>query len=909
MRRPRTTLLSVARWLLYVLSVPAGATTLGDYTGYEQRAEGLVLHAGEASVVITQYTNQIVRISLRPHDEPGLDSSQVIVLGPQAVNWTVDVQDSVIEVSAGAIAVQARRYPLRLSVSVGGMLYTQDEDGFVWQGAERAVRLRMGVGEHFYGGGERADGLDHRGHTLVGYNAPSYCYGDGATNLSIAVPLLVSSGKYGLYFEDSYPHTIDLGASTPDVLAYTAQGGELSYFVIASSVLPDVIEKYTELAGRQPLPPRWALGYLQSRYGYESETQARSIVSAFRAQQIPLDVLILDLYWFGWGQMGDLDWDRSHWNNPVGMMADFAATGVKTVLITEPYILQSSSNFQTCYNSGYLTPDSTGTPVIMPQFWAGTAGLLDITSANARSWYWNFYRSRMNEGAGGWWSDLGEPELHPEQMRHAGGSAAQVHNEYSLLWAKTLSDGYAADFPTRRLFNLIRSGYAGMQRFSTFPWSGDVQRTFSGMRAQLPIMLNMGMSGVAMIGCDIGGLDCGALDPELYTRWMQMGAFAPLMRAHGWNVPTEPVNFDSTTRRIVGDYIRLRYRLLPYNYTLAWENHQSGMPLVRPLCFEEQNVFTADLYDEYLWGPSFLVAPVTVGGGEAKRVYLPGGNWVDYWTEATYAGGRNAIVPAPLERMPLLVRAGSIIPSVPVVQSTEDYNTDTLIVDYYPDPAVSGTTFRIYDDDGRTPNADELGQYEQVSLTAEWLATTFALGFGRNNQGYADAPASRKFYCRIHRVAASPLHVRLNAGELTWVADSAQFANADSAVYWNPAAGLLQVGFRTSRTADVVAIDGLHVLDAPRRESAAPRDLKLAAAYPNPFNSTVTLEYSLPQRERVTLRVYDVTGREVAVLLEATMAAGEHFVRWDARAEPSGVYLVRMSTASGDFTTKVVLLR
>ena len=203
------------------------------------------------------------------------------------------------------------------------------------------------------------------------------------------------------------------------------------------------------------------------------------------------------------------------------MIADFDADGVNTILITEPYILTTSSNWGPAEANDYLAHDAAGNALVLDNFWAGDAGLLDITYPPAADWFWGFYQDLIDQGVGGWWCDLGEPEAHPDEMQHFAGSAAKVHNLYSLLWAKRIHEGYEEHFPQQRLFNLIRSGYAGMQRLSTFPWSGDVQRSFEGLRAQLPIMLNMGLSGVAYQGSDIGGFDCGAFDPELYVRWMQ----------------------------------------------------------------------------------------------------------------------------------------------------------------------------------------------------------------------------------------------------------------------------------------------------------------------------------------------------------------------------------------------------
>ncbi|MBC8400462.1 MAG: hypothetical protein H8E14_03130 [Candidatus Marinimicrobia bacterium] len=371
--------------------------------------------------------------------------------------------------------------------------------------------------ENFYGAGERAININHRGMRLNSYNAPWYGYSYGASNLNITVPFVLSSKPYGIYFENTYPGYFDFGYSNSNIFEYGISGGQFSYFIINGNSFPEILTHYVDLTGHQPLPPRWTLGYLQSRFGYQSQNEAQQVVNTFQDREIPLDAIILDLYWFGWGQMGDMDWDYSAWPDPQGMISGFDSLGVKTVLISEPYVLQSSDNFSIAYNHGYLTPNSSGTPVIVWAFWAGPAGLLDVTDPSTVDWWWDFYENLQNQGVGGWWCDLGEPEAHPPEMVHYLGSAEEIHNIYSLLWAKMIYNKTKDVLPNNRLFNLIRSGYAGIQRFSVFPWSGDVQRSYSGLRAQAPIMLGMGLSGIGYMHSDIGGFTGGYQDPELYT--------------------------------------------------------------------------------------------------------------------------------------------------------------------------------------------------------------------------------------------------------------------------------------------------------------------------------------------------------------------------------------------------------
>ena len=831
-------------------------------------------------------------------------------MNPDPVTMQVESSDSALVVTLNGLTVRVQKYPLRLQFLKNGLPLLSDENGLFWQGVQRGVRFRLTPYEGLYGAGQRAEGINHRGLRLNSYNAPVGCYGFGAQDLNITIPFILSSLKYGIYFEDSYPGYMDLGYTEPNIFEYGEEGGKLSYFFITRNSYPEIIQTYSQLTGMQPLPPRWTMGYIQSRFGYESEAQAREVVQTFRQQHIPLDALVLDLYWFGWGGMGNLHWDNSHWQNPTGMMHDFDTAGVKTILITEPYILQSSTNYSTAYANGYLTPDSFGVPVIMPNFWAGSAGLLDITKPAAQEWFWSFYQSLINQGVGGWWCDLGEPELHPAQMLHYGGSAAKVHNVYSLMWAKLLHEKYRQHFSNQRLFNLIRSGYAGMQRFSTFPWSGDVQRTFEGMQAQIPILLNMGMGGVGYMGSDLGGFSCGNQNAELYTRWLQFGAFCPVMRAHGYGVPTEPIYYDSLTKAIVTDYIRLRYSLMPYNYTLAWENHLTGMPLARPVMFDSlSQVAASNMYDEYLWGPAFLVAPVMNPLQTNRILYLPSGNWFDYWTDQIITGQTVITASAPLDRLPLYVKAGSFVPMIPPIETTRDYSSDTLIVHFYPHMNVPTSEYTLYDDDGKTPDSDLLDQYETVHFTGNTGANEISIQCQRNNGSYPGAPINRKMLFQLHSIRNAPTAIRVGQSILPIVNSLNEFLSRDSAAYWNSSEAKLYAGFEWNGMSTTLTVNGENLLPASVRTPAIQAEFRLDPAYPNPFNASTVIKYSLPAAGHVSLKVFDVLGREVATLINSTLEAGEHTYTFDAGNLASGIYFCQLNSGSNIRMVKFVLIK
>ena len=459
---------------------------------------------------------------------------------------------------------------------------TQPEPGGV------GVRFRLAPGERLYGTGSRALPLDRRGYRLELYNQAHYASRNGEPNLNITLPTVLSSRGYMLFFDNHAPGYLDLGKTDPNVLEYGGEGlNALSYFVITGRDQAEILDRYTALTGRQPLPPRWALGLIQSRFGYKSDTELQQVASRMRRENFPLDALVLDLYWFGGTKkQGDFAWEPTGFPDPAGMMGRLKQQGVKTILISEPYVMRTSRNDSLVRTQQLVGTDTTGRPFTVDSFWAGPASIIDVFKPKARNWLWTNYRRLHNQGVAGWWSDLGEPENHPAAMQHAGGPARAVHNAYGQVWASVLRDNYAREFPDERVFNLARSGWAGLQRNGVFPWSGDINRSWSGFQAQVPVMLGMGQGGVGYMHSDAGGFCAGDIDPELYTRWLQMASLCPILRPHGEGVPPEPYFYPDPYKSAVRNAVHLRYALLPYLYTLAWQNTTTGAPLVRAMDYE-----------------------------------------------------------------------------------------------------------------------------------------------------------------------------------------------------------------------------------------------------------------------------------------------------------------------------------
>ena len=885
--------------------LPLYAATARNYQSHQWSGGVLTIVASDgATLTVQPYAPAVLRVAFYPSGTAATPAPSLAVsVAPAAPAGTVADAPVRLTLAAPGLAVLIEKNPLRLRYLRGTDTLLAETPGYFETGNLRGVRFGLQAGEALYGTGARALPTNRRGQRVELYNQARYGYQNGEANLNISIPLVLSGRGYGLFFDDARLGYLDLGQADNAALEFGTENNRLTYFVFGQPDLASLLAAYTALTGRQPLPPRWALGYIQSKYGYQTEAEARTIVQTMRRQGFPLSGLVLDLYWFGgMSRMGDLDWDRTRFPNPTQMMRDFDSVGVKTVLITEPYITQQSRNYAAASAGSFLARTTAGAPYVIGDFWAGSAGLLDMTDPAARGWLWPFYRARVREGVAGWWSDLGEPETHPDAMRHFGGTAREVHNGFASQWAALLQEKYALEFPAQRLFNLTRSGFAGMQRLGATPWSGDVQRSWSGLQAQVPIMLGMGLSGVGYEHSDAGGFMGGGQNNELYARWLQFAAFTPIMRAHGEGVPTEPVNYPEPYKSIVRDYARLRHRLLPTTYTLAWENSQTGAPLARPVGFSEP--LTTGSYpnanDAYLWGDNLLVAPILSPGQTQRTVALPaGGPWLDYWTNQQYAGDSIVTLPAPLARLPLLVRAGSMVAMQAYRSSTAQSVLDTLQISYYPALGVAGLPAVVYDDDGRTPDAFARNQYQllhfqdQPTGAADYTLTVTATG-----PSYPSAPRRRVVEYAIQRVRTGPGSVTYQSQPVPLAASAAAYAALDSAADFDAAARVLRVRFRWRHQVATVRVFGTAL--AVNKPAATPAAISLNAPYPNPFSHETTISYEVARPGTYVLHVYSLAGQLVASVPVVASAVGSGAVQWtgtDAagRPLPAGVYLLELN--------------
>lgn len=885
----------------------------GDFSGYQLDGSALVIQTNTGDLLLKFVREDIVSVEYIHSEYTGEDSSLAVVPGhDEPIAASVTETSTTLSFGVGALTVVAEKYPVRLGFYRDGLpLAAEPASGGI--GVDSYMRLaawEVDPAESFYGTGEHNEQFDLSGQQIENNNVQHGGY-TGRTNImNISVPVLLSSDNWGVFVDNpTYGHW-DIKDSASDQVTYVSYTGEMKYFFFAGESMPGLVEAYTWLTGRQPMPPRWALGFLQSRFGYENEEQARAVVDSLRTYEIPVDGLILDLYWFE--NMGDFGWDFDAFPEPTQMISDLDSMGVKTILINEPYITNQSENYSFLYSfNDWVGKTPGGDPYLVGWWWCPDCGgcdcqamLLDMSNPAARDWYKQEAYDQLTDGIGGLWTDLGEPENHPLDMVHYAGTQNDVHNSFNLYWAGTVAEAFAEERPNGRIVNLTRSGSAGIQRYGVFTWSGDVLAVWDAFAGQPGFILQMGLSGIAYHSSDLGGFS-GPENADLYTRWLAQGALSPVMRAHGVNKPTEPFAYDQQHRDWNRQIIELRYRLLPYIYTLAWENHQTGMPLVRPLFFEDPDRF-GDEDTAYLFGDRLLVAPVMTEGAVSRNVPLPAGFWVDFRTDQRYAGPGDPTISSPFGSIPLLAKGGSLLPMSPVRQNTREMNLDTLIVHTF--PAETGSDeFVLYEDDGISLDYQS-GSYSELPMEADWSPGSHMIAIGPRSGSFDGMLDQRTFLVDMHGVVESPGAVTLDGQPLAASGSLADMRSSDGAWYYDGNRDHLWAQYSSDMSEQsVLAVDG-YVMGVATQASL-PDAFEISSLYPNPFNSRARVTITLPEAGNLRVEVYDITGRLVRTLASGRREAGVHRVSFIGDNLASGTYFVLAQFSGKTVQRKLTLIK
>ncbi|MET6997897.1 glycoside hydrolase family 31 protein [Chitinophaga defluvii] len=627
--------------------------------------------------------------------------------------------EEVFQIDTDAIKIFIAKDNLRLTITdKEGRVINQDEMGFHWQsylqkGGKIVYCSKMiQEGECFYGLGDKPTDLNLRGKRLENYGTDAYGYHKDTDPLYRNIPFyygLHHGIGYGIFFDNSFRTIFDFGEEREDVQSFWARGGEMNYYFIYGPELLQVAEAYTKITGTPELPPLWALGYHQCRWSYYPDTRVKEIAAEFRKRQIPCDVIYLDIdYMEGFRCF---TWSKEGFPDPAGLIKELSAQGFKVVVIIDPGIKVDPNYaiYQEGVKNDYFCKRADGA-LMEGDVWPGKCVFPDYTNPRVREWWSSLFKSLVDTGVRGVWNDMNEPAVFelgtfPEDVRHDYDgeqvSHRKAHNVYGHLMSKSTAAGMKKYLMPNRPFLITRSCYAGVQRWSSV-WTGDNVSSWEHLWLASVQCQRLAVSGISFTGSDIGGF-IGEPDGELYTRWIQLATFHPLMRTHSASNETgfnqEPWSFGSKYEFVVKKFIQLRYQLLPYLYTTFWQNAAYGTPMLRPLAFVAQHdPQTHNCTHEFMFGDALLISHVSEAGMKEKEVYLPTGRWYYYWNDKPYEGGQLVKIATPIEEMPLFVKAGAVVPNYPKLQYTGQAPIEEMTLQVFYDDQPAHST--MYEDAG-----------------------------------------------------------------------------------------------------------------------------------------------------------------------------------------------------------------
>jgi alpha-glucosidase len=708
---------------------------IGTVQHVEKLPDGVELTAGQAKVRVTDFREGVIRVRVAPEGTFAKDTSWAVVEAPQPAPVNIEESQNEVRLTAGALRVLIKKSPLVITFADGsGDALLADEPSLpmAWDGRRIHIWKSMRADEYYYGLGDKAGPLNRRNRAFTNWNTDAYGWDEATDPLYKTIPFFLGLRKgtaYGVFFDNTYRSSFDFGKESPDYFSFGAEGGELNYYFFAGPEPKKVIQEYTALIGRAPLPPLWSLGYQQCRYSYYPESRVREIAHLLREKKIPADVIYLDI---------DYQQDYAPFTiNPQyfphfeQMIADLLAQGIRIIAITDLHIKKNPGHGYAPYDTGMQedvfvkNPDGS---VFVGAVWPADSVFPDFTLSRVRAWWGALYKDFVRMGVAGFWNDMNEPSVFlradktmPLDTRHRldDGTTLDhraVHNFYGMQNARATYEGLRKLQNDERPFVLTRAAYAGTQRFAA-TWTGDNSPTWNHIWMSTPTLLSLGLSGYPFSGDDIGGF-AGSPPADLLTRWYEVGAFNTIYRNHAAKdtADHEPWASGPEAEAIRRRYIELRYRLLPYIYTGIEETSRTGLPFMRPI-FLEYPAWEPSYENsrDFLFGRDFLVAPVVTETVDPLAITLPPGDWYDFWTSQKHPAAEKITLRPAIDQLPVYVRAGAIIPMQTVVQSTNENPGGPLQLRVYPGEDCRGS---LYQDDGHT-FAYQRGDFLRVSYSCQ----------------------------------------------------------------------------------------------------------------------------------------------------------------------------------------------
>ncbi len=685
----------------------------GNLKSWNKMANGISGTTTETVFKAEFYTATCVRISFSRENFLE-DFSYSIVASPEPVHLSIQDHEDHLILSSNALHIRITKNPVRITFlnQQHEIINADDTLGTSWNGEQVTTYKKLQDGERFIGLGEKTGPLDRRGHGYTHWNTDAYGYHAGTDPLYCSTPFYIGLHHqlvYGIYLDNTFKSYFNFGASNNRFASFAADGGEMNYYFMYGANVAEVIQHYTHLTGRMELPPLWSIGYQQCRYSYYPDKEVLRVAQTFREKDIPADVMVFDIHYMDAYKI--FTWNKNDFPDPKGLMSNLKDMGYQVVVMCDPGI-KVEAGYHT-YEDGKANdvfikyPDGefyTG------QVWPGWCHFPDFTNPKTRAWWKAQLKVYADLGIEGYWNDMNEiatwGHMLPENLEldFEGNKTTmrRGRNIYGFQMARSTYEGTKDLMNGKRPFNLTRSAFSGIQRYAAV-WTGDNVAYDEHMMLGVRLVNSMGLTGIAFAGYDVGGF-VGNTDEKLFARWISIGAFSPFFRGHTMinTRDSEPWSFGERVEEISRNYIKLRYRLLPYLYSLFYEASETGMPINRSLAIDysfDPTIYDHRFHNQYTFGPALLVAPVE-SNKELVKVYLPEGNWYDFFTDGQYASNQIIVADCPLDKLPVFVRGSSILPMREHSGNTVQDHGVNLEIHLYEGNVQN--TFELYEDDGET---------------------------------------------------------------------------------------------------------------------------------------------------------------------------------------------------------------
>jgi len=738
-------LLAGVTFSIGITTAAAGQPILSSASSTAHLSNGIEASNGAIRIRVTALTDSVVRVRIARSGTFGEDASWAIPAA--ARHRSVAVVTTPDGFRTKAIAVHLDPETLQLSVTdLSGRTISADQPAPMrFDGNGFTLRKAMPLTEHYFGMGDKTGVLDRRGYTLTNWNSDTFGYTPSTDPIYKSIPFFIATGgpggSFGIFLDNSWRSTFDFGHREDGTLSFGAVAGPIDYYLITGPTVAEVVRRYTDLTGKPPLAPLWSLGYQQSRWSYMSDAEVRTIAARYRQERFPLDVIWLDIDYQDKNRPFTVN--RSTFPDMRKLVADVGGQGIRLVPITDLHVAYLPNQGYAPFDSGIagnnFVHKADGSLYVAP-VWPGPSVFPDFTRASTRAWWGGLYKAFLDDGFAGFWNDMNEPavfdtptktmpldnlhRIESDDFAARSATHAEIHNVYGMQNTRGTFEGMRRLRPNLRPFVMTRASFAGGQRYAV-TWTGDNSSTWDHLRLSVEQLINLGLSGFAYSGADVGGFT-GGPSPELMTRWFEIAAFTPVFRDHSTKgAPrAEPWVDGPEQLAIRKRYVEERYRLMPYIYSLAELNSRTGDPIMRPVFYDYPDALGGDCDRSmsFTLGRGLLIAgPPKPESPAPFDICLPAGGWYDYWTGLPVTQPKLTQTPK-LEVLPVFVRAGTILPRQPLVESTMQAPQGPLSLDVYPGEDCRG---ELYFDDGISVTGPRLRQTVTCVATAKGIALRF----------------------------------------------------------------------------------------------------------------------------------------------------------------------------------------